>query len=278
MSMNAELQSFYDRYRIFEFYEQLSQTSDHPIRPFRPERHRSLSYGIIPGYRRYDLFYERYLSAVRFFKQVGAIRDGMKVLDVGSGEGFFKFFFDALCPEHITWHGIETWKERIEFCRHIGYHVFEVNLEQGRFTMDNDTYDIVLASHVLEHLPNPRQILMEMGRVLKPGGLLLVATPTKPPIVAEVDAWLHRRARRGTGDTQQAFTHRSLQHLILDSLRWPASAVVDKRGFRIFSSRKKLPLENWKWFHNLSTWLGRKWLFLVPEVNIILKKEKGGSV
>jgi SAM-dependent methyltransferase len=40
-----------------------------------------------------------------------------------------------------------------------------------------DTFQIVIAKHVVEHLPNPEQAIAEMSRVLAPGGMLLAATP-----------------------------------------------------------------------------------------------------
>jgi SAM-dependent methyltransferase len=39
------------------------------------------------------------------------------------------------------------------------------------------SYDFALASHVLEHLPNPAAALLEWRRVLKPGGRLLLFMP-----------------------------------------------------------------------------------------------------
>jgi SAM-dependent methyltransferase len=43
----------------------------------------------------------------------------------------------------------------------------------------NSTYDLVLASHVLEHIANPLRALHEWVRVLKPGGGLVVVLPDK---------------------------------------------------------------------------------------------------
>ena len=268
--MNS-IDEFYKKYQIQEFYNWQEQNSENPIEPFKG-KHKKLSFGVIPGYRNYDLFYERYLSGVEVIKESGILKEQVKILDIGSGEAFFKFFFDSMCKEKIEWHGVEVWKERAEFCRHVGYQIEEKTLEEGKLPYENESFDIVLASHVIEHLPNPQEIIEEMGRVLRKGGILLIATPTKPPIIAHLDSLYHKLSNRKTGDTQQAFTHKSLEKLILRSLKLSSEAIIDKRGFRIISGRKKLPLENWKWFYDISIFMGKNILFLVPEINIILRK------
>jgi SAM-dependent methyltransferase len=45
--------------------------------------------------------------------------------------------------------------------------------------VQNESYDFVLASHVLEHLANPLRALMEWKRILRPGGVVLVVVPHK---------------------------------------------------------------------------------------------------
>jgi SAM-dependent methyltransferase len=54
------------------------------------------------------------------------------------------------------------------------------------------TFDILIAKHVVEHLPNPDQAISEMGRVLAPGGLLLLATPNmdSPMRSVKKDGWI----------------------------------------------------------------------------------------
>jgi SAM-dependent methyltransferase len=42
------------------------------------------------------------------------------------------------------------------------------------------TYDFIVASHVLEHIKNPLQALKEMWRVLQPGGFVYLILPFKP--------------------------------------------------------------------------------------------------
>ena len=60
------------------------------------------------------------------------------------------------------------------------------NMPQGQFDLlsaddlaayPDRHFQIVIAKHVVEHLPQPALAMAEMARVLAPGGLLLLATP-----------------------------------------------------------------------------------------------------
>ncbi|MBV5342884.1 class I SAM-dependent methyltransferase, partial [bacterium] len=46
-----------------------------------------------------------------------------------------------------------------------------------RLSFAANTFDRVIAAHVLEHLYQPHLVLQEWGRVLKPGGLLTIVLP-----------------------------------------------------------------------------------------------------
>lgn len=264
---------FYDKYKIEDFYKAQANWSNTPITPFIKKTQKKLSHGVLPGFKNYDLFYERYRSAVEILIKKGELKKGMKILDVGAGEAYFKFFFDKEFDGKIQWDGVEVWKERAEFCRHVGYNnVDEVDLEKGKLPYPDESYDMVLASHVIEHIPNPEQIIKELARVLKTGGVLLVATPTKLPIIAMADGIYHRLRKNNLGETQQSFTHKSLEDLTLKALGQSKESVIDKRGFRIISGRKKLPLENWKWFYDISKKMGKHMMYFVPEINLIIRK------
>lgn len=45
------------------------------------------------------------------------------------------------------------------------------------YPFPDDTFDEVLASHVLEHLDRPFGVMRELHRILKPGGTLIIKVP-----------------------------------------------------------------------------------------------------
>ena len=60
------------------------------------------------------------------------------------------------------------------------------NVPQGQFLLlsgddpcafTDGAFDILIVKHVVEHLVHPEQAIAEMSRVLRPGGLLMLATP-----------------------------------------------------------------------------------------------------
>ena len=53
---------------------------------------------------------------------------------------------------------------------------------------DDGTFDVVVANHMLYHVPDPRRAAAEFARVLRPGGVLLAATngPQHLDAVADV--------------------------------------------------------------------------------------------
>jgi ubiquinone/menaquinone biosynthesis C-methylase UbiE len=56
---------------------------------------------------------------------------------------------------------------------------------------EDNSFDVVYSSHVLEHVNSEQQALDEMKRVLKPGGVLIIGMPTAAMSwVALLSAWL----------------------------------------------------------------------------------------
>ena len=76
-----------------------------------------------------------------------------------------------------------------------------LNVPQGHFVLQSaenlgaftdQSFQIVVAKHVVEHLHQPERAIAEMSRVLAPGGLLLIATPNldSPMRARKKEGWI----------------------------------------------------------------------------------------
>jgi SAM-dependent methyltransferase len=52
-----------------------------------------------------------------------------------------------------------------------------IRLDLTNLALPDECFDVVLCVHVLAHIPNDRQAMAEMVRVLRPGGVALVMSP-----------------------------------------------------------------------------------------------------
>jgi len=101
-------------------------------------------------------------------------RSDGSILDVGCGLGFFLRALDASRWER---YGIEPMP--------VPYREAARALGSGRVRhteliaagLPSDKFDVVTFWDSLEHLPNPRAILQEAGRLLGPGGIVLIGLP-----------------------------------------------------------------------------------------------------
>lgn len=97
---------------------------------------------------------------------------GGRVLDVGCGRG------DLLVSlAHAGWHaeGIDRDGEAVAVARRRGLDARAGVLADHAYAAG--TFDAITMSHVIEHVPDPRGLLMEARRILRPGGRLAILTP-----------------------------------------------------------------------------------------------------
>ncbi len=234
---------------------------------FKKRQKTKMAFGKIPAYCTYELFMERYRSAAEFLRAHHEGKPRLSLLDVGCGEGYLKYFCDF---GDIEWTGIEMTPARQEECRRIGYQkVLGMDIDGVRLPFENGAFDAVVGSHVLEHLHHPDATLREMYRVLKPGGLLIVAVPIKPPGIAQLLNVIFKWIHSSKGDTENAYSLGGF----LDFLRRNLNPVefVDVRGFRIVSARTHFDWENHEGFYRFNVGFGRALPSLCPEVNVVVR-------
>jgi 2-polyprenyl-3-methyl-5-hydroxy-6-metoxy-1,4-benzoquinol methylase len=114
------------------------------------------------------LTFQRHLQPIE--AMVGDYRD-KRILDVGAYTGVF---VELAAERGWNAFGVElsTWAAGV--CRERGLQVFNGTLEEAQFPADY--FDVVTAWDVVEHLDEPRSLLAEIHRVLKPEGIAVIHT------------------------------------------------------------------------------------------------------
>jgi len=55
----------------------------------------------------------------------------------------------------------------------------QADLNRKKIPFDDDFFDLVVASHIMEHMHNPLDLFLELVRVCKPGGYIYLETPSE---------------------------------------------------------------------------------------------------
>jgi SAM-dependent methyltransferase len=136
------------------------------------------------------------------------------ILDIGSGTGYF-----AATMKKAGWiaEGIEINEKAREFSKsHFG---LQVGPPDKISSLVSETYDCITLWHVLEHFHDPFKNITEIYRLLKPGGLCIIALPNSNSYDAEFykrswAAWdVPRHLWHFSPDTFRLFSDRSgLKH------------------------------------------------------------------
>jgi SAM-dependent methyltransferase len=76
-------------------------------------------------------------------------------------------------------------------------------VQPGPLPFEDNSFDVVFSIYVLEHVENPREMVAEIRRILRPNGVFLALTPNKNhyvPIIARLTPTsFHQRVNEGRG-------------------------------------------------------------------------------
>lgn len=130
----------------------------------------------------------------RLIHELG-LASASRVLDVGCGAGAnLRLLSDLGLPGVV---GLDLNLASIRFCREKGLG----EIEQGdlrHLPFASESFDLVLATDVLEHVDDDQLAVEEIQRVLRPGGTALITVPAFPSLWGLQDeiSHHHRRYRR----------------------------------------------------------------------------------
>jgi SAM-dependent methyltransferase len=106
---------------------------------------------------------DRLLIALEPYVPVNSPPAGARVLDFGCGDGKF---LDRLQNRGWETYGIEP-AMSVAFTRHRRLEV----------PPPDPTFDFIIVHHVLEHVPEPLDLLRQLGAATRPGGVLFISLP-----------------------------------------------------------------------------------------------------
>ena len=121
-------------------------------------------------------------------KYLDCFKEKSHFCDLGFGPGVLTAF---ILQQNVAWRAAG-----VDISEHCLYHAQRLLtkkevLERSELSVGdvrnlqypNDTFDVVIAVEVLEHIPDPEIGLSEAMRVLKPGGYLITALPVQLPLL-----------------------------------------------------------------------------------------------
>lgn len=104
--------------------------------------------------------------------QAAELPAGSRVLDVGAGSCPYRPLF-----AHCDYRSQDFGNLASEQLRHGAYGQIDYVCDARTIPVADGSFDAVLCTEMLEHVPDPQSVVREIGRILKPGGRLILTAP-----------------------------------------------------------------------------------------------------
>lgn len=117
--------------------------------------------------------YNRYRRDAWVSSKVKHISNGSKVLDIGAGGCPYRPLFQHC--DYKTQDFVQLSDEQIQ--HEVGYGKIDYVCDISNIPVENKSFDVVICTEVIEHVPFPINVIIETARILKPGGTLLITAP-----------------------------------------------------------------------------------------------------
>jgi SAM-dependent methyltransferase len=136
-----------------------------------------------PDYHAFDFSADRYgfvykvrqrLEAKRVLKACKGLPDNARILDVGCGDGFHLDLLQKFGKSSWRLEGIDMSDRAVEMGKLRGLEIHQGTVQSMK--IPQGTYDLAFMIATIEHVDQPLEVLQAVGKMLKPGGTVVMVT------------------------------------------------------------------------------------------------------
>lgn len=102
------------------------------------------------------------------------LKQNLRVLEVGCGNGYILKKIQE--KRNVEMYGFDLSEKKVEMAKKVGI-IAKVHDATKKFPYEDNFFDVVVCSEVLEHLFFPEECIMNINRCLKKDGILIITTP-----------------------------------------------------------------------------------------------------
>ncbi|TAK29850.1 MAG: class I SAM-dependent methyltransferase [Chloroflexota bacterium] len=179
----------------------------------------------------YDRIWDRKLMGVqtdplsdpgsRWAAASGLVPIGNRLLDIGVGDGGFA---ECMKPRVSEVFGIDVSPIAVQSARRRGIEAFVCDLDREASPFPDRHFDVITCLDVIEHVLDPRKLLLEISRLATPGGVVVVSTVNIRCVKYLHSVVLRGRFPRTSGD-EEAYDGGHLHYFTTGDLRALLSGV-----------------------------------------------------
>jgi phosphatidylethanolamine/phosphatidyl-N-methylethanolamine N-methyltransferase len=109
-----------------------------------------------------------------------------RIVEVGAGTGHHLQYLKERPEKYVLTDGSDEMLAIVKekHAAHVAAGWLEIEKQDATaLTYPDHSFDRLIATHVLEHLPNPVAVLTEWNRVVRPGGIISIVLPCDPGLL-----------------------------------------------------------------------------------------------